>query len=165
MLTTAEDLFLHFLRDVFYAERQILKALPKMARAAADPELKKALTEHREETEGHVERLHKVFDHVGKAARGKTCEAIVGLIAEGEEIIEGAQEGPVRDSGIIAAAQAVEHYEIARYGALAAWAKEAGHKEVAQLLEETLEEEKKADTLLNTLAKQHVNRDARKHAA
>ncbi|MHB1303927.1 MAG: YciE/YciF ferroxidase family protein [Acidiphilium sp.] len=164
MLTTAEDLFHHFLRDIFYAERQILKALPKMARAATSPELKKALTEHREETEGHVERLHKVFDHIGKPARGKTCEAIVGLVAEGEEVIESTQEGPVRDAGIIAAAQAVEHYEMARYGALAAWAKEAGRKEVAQLLEETLDEEKKADTLLNTLAAKSVNRAA-KHAA
>lgn len=165
MLNSAEEVFLHFLRDMFYAERQILKALPKMARATSSPDLKQALTEHREETEGHVERLQKVFEHIDKPARGKTCEAINGLIQEGEEVIENTQEGPVRDSGIVAAAQAVEHYEMARYGTLLAWAKAAGRTEVARLLEQTLEEEKKADTLLNKLANQHINQDALKKAA
>lgn len=162
MLSSAEDIFLHFLKDTFYAERHILKALPKMARAADHSELKQALMEHREETEGQIERLQKSFEHLGKAARGKTCEAINGLIQESEELIDSTEEGPVRDSGIIAAAQAIEHYEMARYGALVAWAKIAGHTEIAQLLELTLQEEKKADTLLNQLAHKHINQAALK---
>jgi ferritin-like metal-binding protein YciE len=164
MLSTSDDVFLHFLRDIFYAERQILKALPKMAKAASSQELKKALTEHREETEGQVERLQKVFEQIGKPARAKTCEAINGLIEEGEELVENTHEGPVRDAGIVAAAQAIEHYEMSRYGALVAWAKTAGQNEAVRLLEETLEEEKKADTLLNKLANERINREAKQAA-
>lgn len=154
------DLFLHFLQDIYYAERQILKALPKMAKAAETDSLKQALTHHREETEQQVERLQKVFEACGKRARGTTCEAIQGLIEEGEDVINDFEQGPARDSGIVACAQAVEHYEIARYGALVAWAKAGGQNDAVSLLEETLEEEKKADQLLNRIANEEVNRQA-----
>ena len=116
------------MQDVYYAERQILKALPKMAKAAQNEELKQALLHHREETQGQVERLQKAFEAIGKRAQGKTCEAINGLIEEGEEGIEEFPAGVVRDAGIVANAQAVEHYEMARYGTLVAWAKSCGEQ-------------------------------------
>jgi ferritin-like metal-binding protein YciE len=159
------DLLLTFMQDIYYAERQILKALPKMAKAATNPQLREAFLHHREETEVQVERLQKAFDALGKRARGVTCEAINGLIEETEEVIEEYPEGNVRDAGLAACAQAVEHYEMARYGALIAWAKTAGHKEVVSLLEETLAEEKQADTLLNQLASKEINQQAFKQAA
>lgn len=159
------DLLLSFMQDIYYAERQILKALPKMAKAATNPQLKEAFTHHREETQGQVERLQKAFEVLGKRARGVTCEAINGLIEEGEEVIEEFPEGSVRDAGLAACAQAVEHYEIARYGALIAWARTVGQKEIVSLLEETLAEEKKADTLLNQLASKEINQQAFKDAA
>jgi ferritin-like metal-binding protein YciE len=159
------ELLLSFVQDIYYAERQILKALPKMAKAAENADLKKAFTEHREETQGQVERLQKVFDALGKRARGITCEAINGLIEEGEEVIEDFPEGSVRDAGLAACAQAIEHYEMARYGALIAWAKTAGQNEIVSLLEETLAEEKKADDLLNKLASKDLNKQAFKQAA
>ena len=159
-MKTINELFLTFLQDVYYAERQILKALPKWAKASQSEQLRQALLNHREETEHQVERLQQVFDHIGKRARGQTCEAIQGLIEEGEEIIHEFYQGVVRDAGIIACAQAVEHYEMARYGALLAWAKVCGMKEVAQLLDETLQEEKKADTQLNQIANADINRQA-----
>nr|WP_294552859.1 ferritin-like domain-containing protein [uncultured Rhodopila sp.] len=158
-------LLLTFVQDIYYAERQILKALPKMAKAAANEDLKDAFTHHREETQGQVERLQKVFDALGKRARGVTCEAINGLIEEGEEVIEEFPEGSVRDAGLAACAQAIEHYEIARYGSLIAWAKTAGQKEIVSLLEETLAEEKQADTLLNQLSNKAINRQAFEQAA
>jgi ferritin-like metal-binding protein YciE len=158
-------LLLTFVQDIYYAERQILKALPKMAKAAANQDLKEAFTQHREETQGQVERLQKVFDALGKRARGVTCEAINGLIEEGEEVIEEFPEGSVRDAGLAACAQAIEHYEIARYGALIAWAGTAGQKEIVSLLEETLAEEKQADTLLNRLAAKTINPQAFEQAA
>jgi len=159
------DLMLTFMQDVYYAERQILKALPKMAKAAQNEELKQALMHHREETQGQVERLQKAFEAIGKRAQGKTCEAINGLIEEGEEGIQEFPEGVVRDAGILANAQAVEHYEMARYGTIIAWAKACGQQEVAQLMQETLDEEKKADTLLNGLARKGINQEAVKQAA
>ncbi len=159
------ELLLTFVQDIYYAERQILKALPKMAKAATNEDLKDAFTHHREETQGQVERLQKVFEALGKRARGVTCEAINGLIEEGEEVIEEFPEGSVRDAGLAACAQAIEHYEIARYGALIAWAKTAGHKEIVSLLEETLAEEKQADTLLNQLSSKAINPQAFKQAA
>lgn len=162
---TLNDLLLTFMQDVYYAERQILKALPKMAKAATSAELKQAFTEHREETEGQVERLQKAFEILGKRARGKTCEAINGLVEEGEEVIEDFPEGSVRDAGLAACAQAVEHYEMARYGSLIAWAKAANQPDVVKLLEQTLAEEKKADTLLNDLASKKINPEAMKQAA
>lgn len=159
------ELFLSFVQDIYYAERQILKCLPKMAKASGNPDLKEAFTRHREETQGQVERLQRVFDALGKRARGVTCEAINGLIEEGDEVIEEFPEGSVRDAGLAACAQAIEHYEIARYGALIAWAKTAGQKEIVSLLEETLAEEQKADTLLNQLANKDINPQAFKAAA
>lgn len=155
-----EDLFLETLKDIFFAERQILKGLPRLAKAAADPKLREAFMHHREETEGQVDRLRQVFEIIGKRAQGKTCEAINGLLEESEELLElSPQPSPVRDAGLIAAAQAVEHYEMARYGALVAWAKALGNDQIAQLLHESLEEEKKTDTLLNQMAAT-VNRTA-----
>jgi ferritin-like metal-binding protein YciE len=159
------ELLLAFMQDIYYAERQILKALPKMAKAAESSQLRDAFTEHREETQGQIERLQKAFEALGKRARGATCEAVNGLIEETEEVIEEFPEGSVRDAGLAACAQAVEHYEIARYGSLIAWARAAGHKEVVSLLEETLAEEKKADTLLNQLANKAINQQAFKQAA
>jgi ferritin-like metal-binding protein YciE len=159
------DLLLTFMQDIYYAERQILKALPKMAAAATNPQLKEAFQHHRDETQGQVARLQTAFEALGKRACGVTCEAINGLIEETEEVIEEFPEGSVRDAGLAACAQAVEHYEMARYGALIAWAKTLGQKEVISLLEETLAEEKKADTLLNQLANRDINPQAFKQAA
>ena len=144
-----EDLFLATLKDVYYAEKQILRALPKMAKAAESDELRQAFEKHRAETEGHVERLEEVFEAIGKKAQGKTCEAIQGIIEEGKEIMEDFAESEALDAGLIAAAQAVEHYEISRYGTLRTWAQELGLTDAAGLLEQTLAEEKKTDQLLS----------------
>ena len=161
-METMEDLFLHFLKDVYYAERQVSKALPKMAKAAQSPELRQAFTHHREETQHHIERLQHVFEALGKRAQGVTCEAINGILEEGEELLEEAkQPSAVRDAGLIACGQAIEHYEITRYGSLVAWAKLAGNKDVVALLEETLAEEQKTDTLLNKLANEQINQLAK----
>jgi ferritin-like metal-binding protein YciE len=138
------------------------KALPKMAKAAQSEHLRQAFTEHREETQHQIERLQQVFDLMGKRAHGVTCEAINGLIEECEELLDEAKEaGPVRDAGLAACAQAVEHYEIARYGSLIAWAKVLKKTDVVALLEQTLAEEKKADTLLNKLANSEINTSAK----
>ena len=159
------DLFMHFLQDVYYAEHEVTKALPKMSEAASGDALKQAFTRHRQETEEHVRRLDQVFEQLGAPARAVTCEAMQGLIEESKEVIEGFEAGPVRDAGLLACAQAVEHYEISRYGALIAWAKEMSHQEVVRLLETTLEEEKKTDTLLIELAtRENVNGAAAKAA-
>jgi len=159
------ELLVDFMRDVYYAERQILKALPKMAKATQNEKLKQALVHHREETEGQVERLQRAFEALGQRARAKTCEAINGIIEEGEEVIHEFEQGPVRDAGIVANAQAVEHYEMARYGTIVAWARGCGQDEVVKLMEETLAEEKKADQLLNEIANKEVNQQAMKQAA
>ncbi len=157
---TLQELFLMTLKDIYYAERQLLKALPKMAKAAQSADLKQAFTEHRAETEVQVERLQQVFAIIGKRAAGQTCEAILGLVQECEELLEEATEpSAVRDAGLIACGQAVEHYEMARYGTLAAWAGALGMSEAAALLEETLAEEKAADTLLNGLATSTINEE------
>lgn len=157
---TSNDLLLSFMQDIYYAERQILKVLPKMAKAAESQSLKDAFTEHREETQGQIERLQKAFDALGKRARGVTCEAINGLIEETDEVIDEFPAGSVRDAGLAACAQAVEHYEMARYGSLIAWAKVGGHDDIASLFNETLAEEKQADVLLNKLADKEINRQA-----
>lgn len=157
---TLEDLFHDTLKDIYYAERRILKALPKMKRAARSEDLKAAFEKHQEETEGQVERLRQVFEILGKSARGKTCEAIEGLISEGEEIIEEFKDAPALDAGLISAAQAVEHYEIARYGTLKRWAGELGMKDAAKLLDETLRQEAKTDDDLTKLAERTVNEAA-----
>lgn len=159
-----EDLFHDTLKDVYYAEKQILKTLPKMAKAAQSPELKQAFELHRTETEAQIERLTDVFEILGKAPRGKTCDAILGIIEEGKEIMEEYEGSPAIDAGLAAAAQAVEHYEIARYGTLKAWADQLGLKDASQLLAETLAEEEKTDKALSALGKS-VNAAATKKAA
>lgn len=146
-----DDLFHDMLKDVYYAEKQILKTLPKMAKAARSAELKKAFETHREETEGHVERLAEVFELIGNAPRGKTCDAILGIIEEGKAVIEDYGDSPAIDAGLVASAQAVEHYEMARYGTLKAWAQQLGHKEAVKLLDATLAEETKTDKALTQL--------------
>ncbi|WP_152534538.1 DUF892 family protein [Martelella sp. AD-3] len=161
MTKTLDDLFLDTLKDIYFAERQIVKALPKMARAAQSDDLKEAFKNHREETEGQIERLQQVFELLGKPARGKTCEAIQGIIEEGEEIIEDFKDTPALDAGLISAAQAVEHYEMARYGTLIAWAKQLDKKDVVKLLEETFEQESTADLELSKLAEKSLNAHAK----
>ncbi|WP_089173964.1 ferritin-like domain-containing protein [Bosea sp. AS-1] len=155
-----DDLFLDTLKDIYYAEKQILRALPKMAKAANSPELKQAFETHRDQTEGHVERLTEVFDILGKAPRGKTCDAILGIIEEGKGIIEEFEGSPALDAGLVAAAQAVEHYEIARYGTLKAWAQQMGLKDAVKLLDQTLGEEEKTDQLLTKLGTTSANKQA-----
>jgi ferritin-like metal-binding protein YciE len=155
-----DDLFYDTLKDIYFAERQILKALPKMAKVARSEELKNAFLTHRDETEQHVERLQQVFEAISKRAQPKTCEAIKGIIEEGEEIIDDYKDSEALDAGLLAAAQAVEHYEMARYGTLKTWATQLGLKEVVALLDATLEEEKKTDALLSKLAKAAVNQKA-----
>lgn len=160
-----EDLFYDTLKDIYYAERQILKALPKMARGATDPKLKAAFEKHKEQTEGHVERLQQVFESIGKRAQGKTCEAIQGILAEGEEIMEEFKGAPALDAGLISSAQAVEHYEITRYGTLRTWAAQLGYNDAVKLLEATLAEETRTDEDLTKLATSAVNVAAQKKAA
>lgn len=162
---TLNDLFHDTLRDIYYAERKILKALPKMARNAQSEQLKNAFLKHRDETEGQVERLQQVFEIIGKNARGKTCAAIEGIVEEAEEIMDEFKGTPALDAGLLAAAQAVEHYEISRYGTLATWARELGLKDAVTLLEQTLAEESKTDESLTKLAETAVNQAAQKKAA
>jgi ferritin-like metal-binding protein YciE len=155
-----EDVFLMTLKDMYHGEKQILKALPKMAKYAQSPHLKDALSHHMEETKGQVSRLERVFQLIDKPVRGETCEAIKGLIEEGEELMKKADSGAVCDAGMIGVSQAIEHYEMARYGTLIAWARQLGMMEATTLLEETLKQEKKADATLNNIALQEVNRKA-----
>ena len=162
---TLEELFHETLKDIYYAERKILKALPKMARGAQDEKLKAAFLQHKEETEGQVERLQQVFEIIGKRPRAKTCPAIDGIVEEGEEIMEEFKGSPALDAGLLAAAQAVEHYEISRYGTLRAWAQQLGYKDAVKLLDETLSEESKTDEALTKLAEKAVNSAAQKQAA
>ena len=161
---TLNDLFIDTLKDIYFAERQIARALPKMARAAQSEELKAAFQKHKEETEGQIERLQQVFELVGKPARGKTCEAIQGIIAEGEEIIEEYKGTAAIDAGLISSAQAVEHYEIARYGTLKAWAQKLGMNEAVELLDATLQEESATDEALTQLAETSANDKGQKAA-
>lgn len=155
-----EDLFHETLKDIYYAERQILKALPKMARGAQSDRLRKAFETHEEQTQAHVERLQQVFDILEKPARGKTCPAIDGIIEEGEEVMAAFKDTPALDAGLIAAAQAVEHYEIARYGTLRQWAQQLGISEAVTLLSQTLDEEAATDELLTEIAEREANREA-----
>jgi ferritin-like metal-binding protein YciE len=158
---TLEDLFHDTLKDIYYAERKILRALPKMARAASSPDLKAAFEKHKDETEDQVERLQEVFELMGKRAQGKTCDAIEGIISEGEEIIDSFKGTPAIDAGLISAAQAVEHYEITRYGTLKRWAEVLGLKDAVELLDETLKEESKTDEALTELADASANEMAK----
>lgn len=155
-----KDLFVDELKDIIYAERALLKALPKMAANATEPKLAAAIEEHVKVTEGQVDRLKTIFDILGESDRGKKCDAMEGLIKEGESIMEETEAGPVRDAGIISASQKIEHYEIASYGTLAAFARTLGEDEIVSLLEATLAEEKEADTLLTESAYNSINFEA-----
>ena len=157
---TLDDLFLDTLKDIYYAERKILKALPKMARGAQSDKLRAAFEKHKEETEGQVERLQQVFEILGKRAQGKTCPAIDGIIEEGEEIMEEFKDTPALDAGLVSAAQAVEHYEITRYGTLKRWAQMLGMDDAAKLLDQTLAEESKTDEDLTAFADSSANQKA-----
>lgn len=162
---TLDNLFYDTLKDIYYAEKKILKALPKMAKGAQSEELAAAFEKHEEETEGQIERLEKVFEIIGKRAQGKTCPAIDGIIEEGEEILEEYKDSAALDAGLVAAAQAVEHYEITRYGTLKRWAEILGMKDAAKLLNETLQQEGKTDEALTKLADLQANNKALKAAA
>jgi ferritin-like metal-binding protein YciE len=158
---TLEDLFHDMLKDIYFAEGKILKALPKMARGADSPELKAAFEKHRTETEGQVERLKQVFEIFGKRAQGKTCPAIEGILEEGEEILDEFKDMAALDAGLVSAAQAVEHYEMARYGTLKRWAEVLGMADAAKLLGQTLDEETKTDKALTALADSFANQQAK----
>jgi ferritin-like metal-binding protein YciE len=152
-----ENLFHDTLKDIYYAEKKILKALPKMAKGAQSEKLSAAFEKHREETEGQIERLEQVFEIIGKRAQGKTCPAIDGIIEEGEEILEEYKDTSALDAGLVAAAQAVEHYEITRYGTLKRWAQLLGMKDAVKLLDQNLQEESKTDESLTKLADAQAN--------
>ncbi|MFT4278992.1 MAG: ferritin-like domain-containing protein [Rhodopseudomonas sp.] len=154
------DLFLDTLKDVYFAEKQILKALPKMAKAATSDKLRAAFEKHRDETEGQIERLEQVFELLDKPARGKTCDAILGILDEGKEIMEDYKGTEALDAGLLAAAQAVEHYEISRYGTLKQWAIQLGMKDAVKLIDQTLQQEKTTDMTLSKLAESEVNYEA-----
>ena len=151
------DLFLDTLKDIYFAEKQILKARPKMAKAATSDKLRAAFEKHEGETEGQIERLEQIFELLEKPARGKTCDAIMGILDEGKEIMDEYKGTSALDAGLLAAAQAVEHYEISRYGTLKTWATELGMKDAARLLDETLKQEKNTDDSLSKLAVSAVN--------
>ncbi len=154
------ELFHDTLKDIYFAEKKILTTLPKMEKAAQSDELKKAFAKHRTETEGQIERLEKVFAAIDKKPHGKTCAAIIGITDEGAEIMEEYKGSPALDAGLLAAAQAVEHYEISRYGTLKTWAEELGLKDAVRLLDQTLQEEKKTDEALTEIAESVVNQEA-----
>jgi ferritin-like metal-binding protein YciE len=155
-----QELFHETLKDIYFAEKKILAALPKMAKAAQSQELKAAFEKHENETEEHVARLERVFEEIEETPRGKTCDAIMGIIEEGQEVMKEFRGAPALDAGLLAAAQAVEHYEIARYGTLKTWAAELGLNEAVKLLDMTLGEEKKTDETLTQLAQSEVNQHA-----
>jgi ferritin-like metal-binding protein YciE len=156
-MKTLQDLFLDSLADVYYAENQLVQALPKMAKAANDAELREAFESHLLETEGHVKKVESVFATLGQKPRAKKCEAIVGLLEEGDEMAAENKGSPALDAALIAAGQKVEHYEIASYGSLEEWAGLLGHDEAAEILDEILNEEKKADTTLTDIARNRCN--------
>ncbi len=154
------ELYHETLKDIYFAEKKILSGLPKMAKAANSEELKAAFEKHETETEEHVSRLERVFEEIGAAPRGKTCDAIMGIIERGQEVMKEFKGMPALDAGLLAAAQAVEHYEIARYGTLKTWAAELGLRETAKLLDSTLREEKKTDESLSKIAEAAANQHA-----
>jgi ferritin-like metal-binding protein YciE len=159
------DLFHDTLKDIYFAEKKILTALPKMAKAAHSKELRAAFEKHEAETEGQVERLEQVFQEIGERPQGKTCDAIIGILDEGKEIMGEYKGSPALDAGLVAAAQAVEHYEISRYGTLCAWAEQLGHSESVKLLKQTLGEEEATDEALSELAESTINQQAQSEAA
>lgn len=155
-----EELFVNQIEDLYDAEKRLLEALPKMADASHDPKLKSAFQEHLKETQGQVNRLEQVFEKIGKTPKRETCEAMKGLIKEGQEMVSAEGDADVKDAALVAAAQRVEHYEISGYGTARNFAQRLGHNDVAQLLQETLDEEKSADQILTDLAEQSVNPQA-----
>ena len=159
-IKTLDDLFVHTLQDIYYAEQQITKALPQMIQKASDPQLKQAFQTHLKETETHVSRVEEVFRLHGHEAKGVNCPVIDGLVEEAEEIMSDADDPEVLDAALLSAAQAVEHYEITRYGTLAAWAKQLGRQDCASILHSVLDEEKRTDAKLTQLAEARVNRKA-----
>jgi len=159
------DLFLDTLKDIYFAEKKILSALPKMAKAAQSPKLKAAFEKHQQETEGQIDRLEQVFASIDESPKGKTCDAIMGILDEGKEIMDEYKGMPALDAGLLAAAQAVEHYEISRYGTLKCWATELGYRDAVKLLDATLKEEKTTDATLTQLAEAEVNVHAETQAA
>ncbi|GGB66033.1 YciE/YciF family protein [Flavobacterium suaedae] len=158
-----KSLYIDSLKDIYWAENALLKKLPKIAKNATTESLKKAIEDHTKETEGHIERLEKAFELIGEKASGEKCEAMDGLLKEGEDIMESTKPGAVRDAGIIAASQKIEHYEIATYGTICAFAKTLGQDEAAKLLHETLKEEKAADQTLTDTAYNDINFEADKN--
>ena len=161
---TLQDLFHETLKDIYFAEKKILASLPKMATSAQTMELREAFEKHEQDTEGQVERLDRVFSLIEQPARGKRCEAINGIADEAKDIMKEFKQSPALDAGLIASAQAVEHYEIARYGTLKAWAEELGLEEAVELLDQTLEEEKRTDVTLTQLALGAANQEAQRAA-
>ena len=159
-LDTLEKLYISELRDLYSAETQLVKALPKMAKGASSPELKDAFEQHLEQTKGHVERLEQLFQQLDESPKGKTCQAMKGLIEEGSEILKEEGEESVLDAGLIVAAQKVEHYEIASYGSVRTFANLLGQDEAAKLLQSTLDEESETNEILNQLAENIVNQEA-----
>jgi ferritin-like metal-binding protein YciE len=159
-LDTLKELYVNELRDLYNAEGQLVKALPKMAKAASSDELKEAFEKHLEQTKGHIERLEEVFEEIGEKTKGKTCQAMKGLIEEGSEVLKADGENSVLDAAIIVAAQKVEHYEIAGYGSVRTFAQLLGQDKSAELLQQTLDEESETNELLNKLAEDIVNPEA-----
>lgn len=159
-MATLEDLYTDMLKDIYSAEKQLVKALPKLAKNAQSPDLKKAFQEHLKQTEGHVERIERIFSDMEGSPRGKKCVGMEGLIEEGNEIMQEDAEPDVLDAGLIAAAQKVEHYEISSYGTARAWAERLGYDKAARLLQQTLEEESMANEKLTQIAESHVNMEA-----
>ena len=159
-MSTLEDLYTDLLKDLYSAEKQIVKALPKLAKNAQSPDLQKAFQEHLKQTEGHVERIERIFSDLDGSPRGKKCVGMEGLIEEGNELLQEDVEPDVLDAGLIAAAQKVEHYEIASYGTARAWAERLGYDQAARLLQQTLEEESMVNEKLTRIAESHVNMEA-----
>jgi len=159
-LKQLDELFHDTLKDIYFAEKKLTTALPKMAKAAQSPDLKAAFSKHAKETQGQVKRLEQVFSIIGKKPQGKKCEAIMGLAKEGDEVAKDYKGSPALDAGLLAAAQAVEHYEISRYGTLCAWAEELGLSDAKRLLGQTLDEEEKTDVALSELAESTINQQA-----
>jgi ferritin-like metal-binding protein YciE len=159
-VNSLKQLYVEELKDAYDAEHQIVKALPKIIKAASTPKLREALQAHLEQTKGHVQRLEQIFDVLGEPAKAKKCDGLRGILDEGEKTISDGEQGPVLDAGLIAGAQRVEHYEMAAYGSLKTWAEELGESRAVQLLEKTLNEEKEADKKLTEIANSTVNAEA-----
>jgi ferritin-like metal-binding protein YciE len=159
-ISSLRELYTEELKDLYDAEKQIVKALPKMIKVTSTPGLREAFEEHLQQTKGHVQRLEQIFESLGKPAKAKKCDGLRGILEEGEKIISEGEESPVLDAGLIAGAQRVEHYEMAAYGSLRTWARQLGDDRAVQLLEETLNEEKEADKKLTEIAESGVNAEA-----